>query len=154
MTAEEDTSYQKTQAEAYCNHVRGLLHREKTARDNLEEVEASLDGLGAVRYDREGGKTYVAHGDDAMSRAITRRIELRDRYADAISQLNVEAREFDAAISNITPLYADVLNMRYRLGMAWAEVAESVNMTENYTMGLLKEKALTELYAYLPRGWK
>lgn len=151
---EEDTSYQKTQAEAYCNHVRGLLHREETARDNLAEVEASLDGLGAVRYDREGGKTYVAHGDDAMSRAITRRIELRERYADAIVQLDVEAREFDAAISNITPLYADVLNKRYRLGMAWSEVAEAVNMTENYTMGLLKDKALNELYAYLPYGWK
>ena len=154
MTTEEDTTYREIQAEAYCNHVRGLANREAAAMMRKEEAEARIDGIGAVRYEREGGKTYVAHGDDAMSRAITRRIELRDRYADAISQLNVEAREFDAAISNITPLYADVLNMRYRLGMAWAEVAESVNMTENYTMGLLKDKALTELYAYLPRGWK
>ena len=154
MTTEEDEAYKRNQAEAYCNHIRGLRHRMDVAEMDVAEAEQTLDGLGAVRYDLEGGKTYVARGYDAMSRAITRRIELRDRYADAISQLNVEAREFDAAIANITPLYADVLNMRYRLGMAWAEVAESVNMTENYTMGLLKEKALTELYAYLPRGWK
>ena len=156
MTTEEDTSYQKTQAEAYCNHVRGLLHREKTARDNLEEVEASLDGLGAVRYDREGGKTYVAHGDDAMARAVASLNAARQRHEDAIVQCEAERKEFDAAISNITPLYASLLTYRYEMCMSWTQVADQpdISMTEDYVRGDLRRKALAELYPFLPPGWK
>ena len=65
---EEDTTYQQIQAEAYCNHVRGLANREASARMRVEEAEARLDGIGAVRYDREGGKTYIGGGDITLIR--------------------------------------------------------------------------------------
>ena len=59
MTTEEDEAYKRNQAEAYCNHIRGLRHRKDVAEMDVAEAEQTLDGLGAVRYDREGGKTYV-----------------------------------------------------------------------------------------------
>ena len=154
MTAEEDTSYQKTQAEAYCNHVRGLLHREKTARDNLEEVEASLDGLGAVRYDREGGKTYVAHGDDRMAAVVEQLADRRKRLTDELLRYTMEADQFDALCNRLTPLYSKVLKLRYRHAMKWDDVADAIPVSPDYARGALHNKALEELYSVMPMSWK
>lgn len=156
MTTEEDTTYQQIQAEAYCNHVRGLASREAASRMRFEETEARLDGLGAVRYDREGGKTYVANGDDAMARAVAALNAARQRHEDAIVQCEAERSEFDAILANITPLYASLLTYRYEMCMSWEQVAEQhdISMTEDYVRGDLRKKALAELYPYLPSGWK
>ena len=156
MTTEEETTYQQIQAEAYCNHVRGLASREAAARMRTEEAEARMDGLGAVRYDREGGKTYTAHGDDAMARAVAALNAARQRHEDAIVQCEAERSEFDAILANITPLYASLLTYRYEMCMSWEQVAEQpdISMTEDYVRGDLRRKALAELYPFLPPGWK
>ena len=153
---EEDTTYQQIQAEAYCNHVRGLANREASARMRVEEAETRLDGIGAVRYDREGGKTYIAHGDDAMARAVAALNAARQRHEDAIVQCEAEREEFDTAIASITPLYASLLTYRYGMCMSWEQVAEQrdIRMTEDYVRGDLRKKALAELYPFLPAGWK
>ena len=156
MTTEEDTTYLEIQAEAYCNHVRGLANREAAARMRKEETEARIDGIGAVRYDREGGRTYLAHGDDAMARAVASLNAARQRHEDAIVQCEAERKEFDAAISNITPLYASLLTYRYEMCMSWTQVADQpdISMTEDYVRGDLRRKALAELYPFLPPGWQ
>ena len=143
-------------AERWCKRVRQYRFAVEREEEACRALRERMDGIGAVRYDREGGRTYVAHGDDAMARAVASLNAARQRHEDAIVQCEAERKEFDAAISNITPLYASLLTYRYEMCMSWPQVAEQpdISMTEDYVRGDLRRKALAELYPFLPPGWK
>ena len=154
MTTEEDEAYKRNQAEAYCNHIRGLRHRKDVAEMDVAEAEQTLDGLGAVRYDREGGKTYVAHGDDKMAAVVEQLADRRKRLTDELLRYTMEADQFDALCNRLTPLYSKVLKLRYRHAMKWDDVADAIPVSPGYARGALHNKALEELYSVMPMSWK
>lgn len=151
---EEDTNYQKTQAEAYCNHVMGLAHRKETDYMNYEEALDSIDMLKAVRYDREGSGGGMQHGDDAIAAKIDELMRYGDAMLESIAAWTDEQQRFASMCRRMTPLYSRVLTSRYAKRMKWDEVAGELGMEPEYVRGDLKNKALVELYSLLPLSWK
>ena len=153
MTEINDT-YRRTQAEAYCNHVRGLKMRCEDEQDNYREQIETIDGIKAVRYDRQGGRQTIEHGDDAMADAIERLIETGNAMVERIAAWMAELEQFDALCRRVTPQSSRLLKLRYRDCMKWDDVADSMGYTGDYVRGELRERALDELYTVLPLSWK
>lgn len=151
---EEDSKYQIAQAGAYCNHIRGLKLRMDTAEANYRESLSTMDGLKAVRYDREGGSTYMAAGDDAIAATIERIRRSGDRMAEDINAWVGECEQFDMLCRRLTPQSSYLLSMRYRNGCKWEDVAERMHYAPEYVRTALKDRALLEMYSVLPMSWK
>lgn len=149
-----DESYRRIQAEAYCNHVRGLRLRCEDEQANYQEQLEAIDGIKAVRYDRQGGRPTMEHGDDAMAEAIDRLMATGNAMVERIVAWTAELEQFDALCRRVTPQSGRVLKLRYRDCMKWDDVADAMGYASDYVRRELRERALDELYTVLPLSWK
>lgn len=143
----------RARAEAYCEHVRGLKLRMESAQAAYEEARGAIDGIKGIAYDRIGG-TFTAHGDDAVAAAVQRLDGCGEKMAESIAEWAREAEAFDALCAQLPPQSAYVLEMRYRNGAGWGEIADRMRYSPAYVRGSLRNRALAELYPIMPLCWK
>lgn len=144
----------RQRAESYCEHVRGLKLRMESAKAAYEEARGASDGIKGIRYDKIGGCSVVVHGDDAMAATIERLAKTGDRMAESIAEWAREVEAFDALCAQLPSQSAYVLEMRYRNGASWGEIADRLRYSAEHVRGKLRNRALLELYAIMPLKWK
>lgn len=144
----------RERAEAYCEHVRGLKLRMESAQAAYEEARGAVDGIKGIRYDKIGGDSVVVHGDDAVAATVERLTKSGEQMAEAIAEWAREVEAFDALCAQLPSQSAYVLEMRYRNGAGWGEIADRLRYAPAYVRGSLKSRALMELYPTIPLSWK
>lgn len=144
----------RERAEAYCEHVRGLKLRMESTRIAYAAARGAADGIKGIRYDKIGGGSVVVHGDDAVAATVERLAKEGDRMVEAIAEWTREVEAFDALCAQLPSQSAYVLEMRYRNGVGWGEIAERLRYAPAYVRGTLKNRALMELYPSIPLAWK
>ena len=154
MAEDKDNAYMIQQARAYCDHIRGLKLRKDAAQANYEEAATTIDGLKAVRHDREGGPGYMAAGDDAIAASLERIKNAGDRMVEAINTWVGECEIFDRLCERLTPMSSYILAMRYRNALKWDMVANRVPYAPEYVRGVLHDRALVEMYSVMPAIWR
>lgn len=140
----------RERAEAYCEHVRGLKLRMQSAQAAYEEARVASDGIKCVRYDKIGGCSVVVHGDDAIAATMERLAKAGDRMAESIADWAREVEAFDALCAQLPSQSAYVLEMRYRNGAGWGEIADRLRYSPAYVRGTIRSRALLELYQVMP----
>lgn len=149
-----DEMQMRERAEAYCEHVRGLKLRMESAQSAYDEARSAADGIKGIRYDKAGGGSVVVHGDDAVAAAVERLAKAGDRMVESIAEWAREVEAFDSLCAQLPSQSAYVLEMRYRNGAGWGEIAERLRYSPAYVRGSVKNKALLELYPIMPLAWK
>lgn len=144
----------RERAEAYCEHVRGLKLRMESARIAYAAARGAADGIKGIRYDKIGGGSVVVHGDDAVAATVERLTKEGDRMVEAIAEWTCEVECFDALCAQLPSQSAYVLEMRYRNGIGWGEIAERLRYSAEHVRGRMRTRALLELYAIMPLRWK
>lgn len=142
------------QAEPWAESVRrAKLHADGIAAE-IATLESMCDGIGAVRYDKDGGSGYMAHGDDRTAAYAIKRDELtfrlgreRDEWLDMVS-------EFETCCSALDGRYGALLRLRYVCDFKWDDVAMEVKHDADYVRGPLKEAALAALYDVMPHRFR
>lgn len=145
-----DEFQMRQRAESYCEHVRGLRLRMESAKAAYEEARGASDGIKGIRYDKIGGGSVVVHGDDVMAATIERLAKTGDRMAESIAEWAREVEAFDALCAQLPSQSAYVLEMRYRNGASWGEIADRLRYSPAYVRGTIRSRALLELYQIMP----
>lgn len=156
ILTDEYVDYMRMWSKRYLQRVRGCVHTVAMIRSELAEVDASLDGLGAIRYDRErvGGDA----DDEGLLRRIERADSLRAEFQEELDR-NLQAQaDAHAALAHVRQPWRAVLTYRYLRGMTWAGVvaaltAEGQPYSEDYVRKDMHDNGLVELYPHVPHEY-
>lgn len=157
ILTDEYADYMRMWSKRYLQRVRATVHTVAMIRSEIAELESSMDGIGAVRYDRE---SVSAHPDDE---GLLRRIERMDSLrAELRSELdaNLQAQaDAHAALSHVRQPWRAVLTYRYLQGMTWASVTAKLQAehgmaySEDHVRKDMHDNGLLELYPHVPHEY-
>ena len=148
---DEFFAYQRMWAKRYLQRVRGCVHTVAMIRSEIAELERSLDGVGAVRYDRE--HVSGTSDDDGLLRRIERMESLRAEFQEELDR-NLQAQaDAHKALSNVRQPWRAVLTYRYLEGLPWADVAERVGYSEDHVRKDMHDNGLVELFPFVPHEY-
>ena len=151
MLTEEYMSYMRMWSKRYLQHVRGCVHTVAMIRSEIAELERSLDGVGAVAYDRE--HVSGTADDEGLLKLVERRESLLSELRDELGR-NLQAQaDAHCALANVRQPWRAVLTYRYMQGMAWADVAENVGYSEVYGRTEMHDNGLIELFPFVPHEY-
>ena len=148
---DEYLAYQRMWSKRYLQRVRSCVHTIAMIRSEIAELESMMDGIGAVRYDRE----HVAGraDDEGLLRRIDRMDSLRAEFRDELDR-NLQAQaDAHRALANVRQPWRAVLTYRYLEGMTWADVAERVGYSEDHCRRDLHDNGLVELFPFVPHEY-
>jgi len=157
ILTDEYVDYMRMWSKRYLQRVRSTVHTVAMIRSELAEVDASLDGLGAIRYDRErvGGDA----DDEGLLRRIERADSLRAEFQEELDR-NLQAQaDAHAALAHVRQPWRAVLTYRYLQGKTWADVADALNAlpgvhySEDYIRKEMHDNALVELFPFVPHEY-
>lgn len=156
LTAEY-VDYMRMWSKRYLGRVRATVHTVAMVRSEIAELESMLDGIGAVRYDRENVRSTP--DDEGLLRRIERMESLRAEYADELDA-NLQAQaDAHRALAKVRQPWRALLTYRYLEGMTWADVTESLNAlpgvaySEDYIRKEMHDNALVELFPHIPHEY-
>lgn len=141
-------------AHEYAEHVRKTRVSLACAQDCYDDTAAALDGVKAVRYDRDGGAGTMIAGDDAMAAQVEKLQAARAELEAERAAWMAERVEFYAATECMDERAGKLLRMRYCHARAWAHVADVLGYSEDYVRHELREEALALLYDTMPHTWR
>lgn len=153
----EYVDYMRGWSKRYLGRVRACVHTIAMIRSEISELERAMDGVSAVRYDREPVKGTA--DDEGLLRRVERMDSLRAEYnAELESNLQAQA-DAHRALANVRQPWRAVLTYRYLDGKTWADVTELVNeipgvhYSEEYVRKEMHDNGLVELYPYVPHEY-
>ena len=152
-TTTEYFDYMRMWSKRYLQRVRSCVHTIAMIRSEIAELEESLDGLGAVRYDRDnvGGTP----DDEGMLRRIERMDSLKTEYSEELDA-NLQAQaDAHRALANVRQPWRSLLTYRYLEGLTWADVTAKLKgkgdvYAEDYVRKEMHDNGLVELFPYIP----
>lgn len=152
---EELTQQEKAEiAEEYCAEVTRAIHRQQRAFDRYREAVEEMDGIKAV-VSRDGGRSYVAHGDDKVAGILESLQASIDNYASAMHQCEAAVEEFERSLDRMgNQQHARILSLRFVSLMDWEDVATQVPYSYNHLSTWVKRTALASLYEVMPRKYR
>ena len=143
--------YMRAWSKRYLGRVRACIHTVKMLRSEIAELEQTMDGIGAVRYDREAMRSTP--DDEGLLRRIERMESLRAEFADELDR-NLQAQaDAHKALANVRQPWRAVLTYRYLEGMTWADVADAVGYSEVHCRTELHDNGLVELFPFVPHEY-
>ena len=148
---DEYDRYRRAQAARWLEHVRGLGARVRAIQSEIDAHRQLAEGVGALRYDREGHAQPTA---DAIPDAVARIEEMVADYVAELAGFVEEQREAHEAISRLRRSeYSEALTRRYLIGQSWERIC--VDMGYSWDgMKTLRYRALSELYDLMPARWR
>lgn len=160
MTEETETiltaeyvDYMRMWSKRYLGRVRSCIHTIAMIRSEIAELESAMDGIGAVRYDRE--RVSGAADDEGLLRRVERMDSLRAEFAEELDR-NLQAQaDAHRALAHVRQPWRAVLTYRYLQGMTWAGVVEALAesgqpYSEDYVRKEMHDNALVELFPHVP----
>lgn len=151
---DEFTELKADMAEEYARSVQRSRRGADNAADRLRECEEALDGLAAIRYDRDGGGSFQEHGDDRLFERLQSVEQAREHYADAFAGYIETVQEWDACLGKLAdPRHIQVLTMRYVDGREWRDIAMKMQHSERMTY-YVRIQALSSLYDKMPARFR
>ena len=153
----EYVDYMRMWSKRYLGRVRACIHTVAMIRSEIAELERSLDGVGAVRYDREPVKGRA--DDEGLLRRIERKDSLRAEFQEELDQNLQWQADAHRALANVRQPWRALLTYRYLQGMTWADVADALNalpgvhFSEDYIRKEMHDNALVELYPHIPHEY-
>ena len=156
LLTDEYVDYMRMWSKRYLQRVRSCVHTIAMVRAEMDELERSLDGVGAVRYDREsvGGTP----DDEGLLRLVERRESLLSEYRDELER-NLQAQaDAHAALAHVRQPWRAVLTYRYLRGMTWANVvaamaADGQCYSEDHVRKDMHDNGLVELFPHVPHEY-
>lgn len=154
---DEYVDYMKMWAKRYLQRVRSTVHTIAMIRSEIDELEEMVDGLGAVRYDRDPVKCGV--DDEGMIRRIERMESLRAEFRDELDQNLQWQADAHKALAHVRQPWRSVLTYRYLEGKTWAAVAAKLRSehgsfySEDYVRKDMHDNGLVELFPYVPHEY-
>lgn len=143
----------ETACERYLDWIADAKRSMSRLNADRDEMRSVMDGLKAVRYDREGGGSTMLHGDDAMAASIERLEEIDRRVADKARHYAEAVEDWLSIRVKLPSVEADALQLHYIDGQPWDVVASAINYSER-NVYRVRIDALFDLYELLPPGWQ
>lgn len=136
-------------------HVRACVSEMRMVEDAYVSERCRDDMLGAVRYDREGGRSCLVHGDDSMMAHLLRLERMSDAL-DATSTLYAD--EVSVARSVFACLHSHevaggVLEMHYIQRRTWGAIATMLDYSESHVKRIAYA-ATAECYPLMPMRFR
>ena len=151
LLTDEYVDYMRMWSKRYLQRVRAVVHTVAMIRSEMDELAGMMDGLGAVRYDRE---PVHGHADDeGLLRRIERMDSLRAEYQEELDRNLQWQADAHAALSHVRQPWRAVLTYRYLEGLTWSGVAEAVGYSEDHVRKDLHDNALVELFPHIPHEY-
>ena len=148
---DEYVDYMRMWSKRYLQRVRAVVHTVAMIRSEMDELAGMLDGLGAVRYDREPVRGHA--DDEGLLRRIERFDSLRAELSDELDvNLQVQA-DAHRALRHVRQPWRAVLTYRYLEGRSWADVAERSGYSEVHCRTELHDNGLVELFPHIPHEY-
>lgn len=115
----------------YLLQARRLKARIDGLEERMEELDARIKSIGAMRYDRpavQGGT-----GDGALVDGLERLWEARRRLAREEARYQALCAEIEGQVDRMgNKAFSDILRMKYVEGKAIREAAEAMGYSESY----------------------
>lgn len=148
---DEYVDYMRMWSKRYLGRVRAIVHTVAMIRSEIDALAESVDGLGAVRYDRDRVKAPA--DDEGLLRRIERLDSLKSEFQDELDQNLQWQADAHAALSHVRQPWRAVLTYRYLEGMTWADVADAVGYSEVHCKSDLHDNGLVELFPFIPHEY-
>lgn len=148
---DEYADYMRMWSKRYLGRVRAIVHTVAMIRSEIDALAETVDGLGAVRYDRD--RVKAAADDEGLLRRIERLDSLKAEFQDELDQNLQWQSDAHAALAHVRQPWRAVLTYRYLEGMAWADVAEAVGYSEVHCKTSLHDNGLLELFPFIPHEY-
>jgi len=148
---DEYTTWKSSQAKPWAKMVQRAAVRLKALEEEIANYD---DGVRGVRYDRDGGGSSMANGDDAMAALAMQRDELRRKAMFDASEWRETVSDFQDALYRMDGTYDALLRYRYIVGMEWEEIAGKMGYSCDYCRGELQVNALGSLYDVMPHRYR
>lgn len=143
---DEFRDYARRRARAFLVRVSSTRFTVATIRAELEELDATYDGVRAVGF---GDKVRATPEGDGMLRLVERKDSLRAEYeAELEANLELQA-EAHRALRHVSEPARSALTLHYLHGRTWTDIGESLNYSTDYCRGDLAEAGLLELYPHI-----
>ena len=151
MRSAEGDAHRAEVARAYMRHVRGLHLALRRLQDEIDAARSTMS-LSGIRYDPMP-KSPNPYGD-AIPDGYIRVQDLIAAYATEQAECVEEQSRAHEALRMIADERGRyVLTAHYLLGRTWGEVAFETGYSRDYVKELARA-ALTELFDFLPPGWR
>lgn len=99
-------------------------------RGLLDEIETSVYYPGAAQVSDMPRAPARPVGGSAQERAALRTMEIRDKYADKIAELQTECLIIERAVEAVPESTERlILRMRYLQGLSWETIADDIGLT-------------------------
>lgn len=134
------------QVDRWLGHYHGLKAKEQQLNTTIAANRAELDGIRAVRYDKDGGSTMP--NDDAFANQVSRIDEINSRL-EAIRDDTIRRRDAieDAIDALPDPTHAAILRGHYINRLQWEELCTIEGRVISYrTMMRWRKAALESIY--------
>lgn len=147
----EYTAYKRDWSKRYMGRVREVVRTVKMIQSEISELEAGLDGVGAAGFSARRGSQAATDG--RMVELMARRDMLLAKFYDELDR-NLQAQaDAHAALAHLDQPLRAVLTYRYMLRMDWRSVAKELDYDVAYCKQGLHDKALVELFPYIPHEY-
>lgn len=118
-------------AKQYLSQVRRLRHLVKREQDQIAEIRAMAESVGAIRYDKDIVQSSPTN--DALPNYMIRLTEAETRAQQKIEEYFDLMTTVRKQLDQITPgLYSDILYMRYIEGKNLYRIAEELNYSHEW----------------------
>lgn len=144
--------YCMSQARAWCERVKQSSLHLITLESAIEGLRARYDGLGAMRYDKQGGGG-TSSPDDQLAAMVDELDALRGELVTSVAAYRDELAAFERALRRLDGLSDAILTARYVRAKRWGEIAHTLHYSEGYVR-VLHTQALVELYEVMPESMK
>lgn len=150
MMGEYD-GYKAQAAKEYADAIRSQRLSARALQACMADAISALDGLTAVRYDRESVQSSgMEHGDDAVAAKLADVEEATARYRAEKEEWQAMLVEFDRCTGELPSPERDLLRLRYAHAYPWHVVAGVLCYSEVYARGAINRRALSLLYDVMP----
>ena len=118
-------------AKEYLSQVRRLRHMVKREQDQIAELRAMAESVGALRYDRD--VVQSSPSNDAMPNCLIRLTEAEARARQKLEEYFDLTATVISQLNQITPgLYSDILYMRYIEGKSLYRISKELNYSHEW----------------------
>ena len=135
-------------AKRYLERVRALTDTIETLREEVRELEQSIDGVGAMNYE---GRVSSSPSPDRIPQMVIRHNEALIRLHERIMQRTDESRKVIEQIAELEkPLHVTILNRRY----IWGWSLELISIKTNYSYSHIANEHRIALQEFFERFLK
>ena len=150
-------NYMRRWSKIYLGRVRSCVHTIAMIRSEIAELDGVMDGIGAVRYDKDN--VMQSPNDDAMVDRIERRNMLKAEF-EAELDANLQAQsDAHRALRNVRQPWRALLTYRYLNGMSWADIKKKLEddhgltYSDDYIRKEMHDNGLIELFPFIPHEY-